>query len=139
MLRILVTVFSLFVLSEAVSQTCMTNSDCGVGQCCNNYHGPLIMSKRRDLSSLLTGQLIDPNNQVGHCENYQPEGAYCSSISTMNGHCGCDVTQGLSCQFHPAPTLQLVTAQLIKNPISIKRSMINPAYGSYKCTKLLLS
>ncbi|KAJ8319462.1 hypothetical protein KUTeg_004553 [Tegillarca granosa] len=117
----------------------MTNSDCGVGQCCNNYHGPLQVSRRRDLGSLLTGQLIQPEKQVGHCESYQSEGAHCSSIDVMNGHCGCDMSQGLSCQFHPPPTLQLFTIPELKLPTENKKRAINPIYGSYKCTKLLLS
>ncbi|KAJ8318138.1 hypothetical protein KUTeg_003229 [Tegillarca granosa] len=62
---------------------CVTDSDCNTGQCCNNYHGPMIVSKRV-------------------CENYKVMDDYCSPLEKMNGHCSCG--PGLSCQFVPAST-----------------------------------
>ncbi|KAJ8319461.1 hypothetical protein KUTeg_004552 [Tegillarca granosa] len=113
--------------NKAVKQECIDNSDCGPGQCCNNYHGPLVASRRkRDAGSLLATAILP---QKGVCENYQNEGDHCSSIDTMNGHCGCDVTKGLTCQFFPASTT-------VQTPTS-KRGMLPPWIGVNKCAPLL--
>ncbi|XP_061182264.1 uncharacterized protein LOC133190582 [Saccostrea echinata] len=114
-MRTLLLVLSfLGVLSITYAGRCFTDAECGTGECCFRHEGPMIMSKRQELASLIS-------SSHGVCERYQLEGEYCSVFDKLNGHCSCGA--GLKCAFVPDSTT-----------VQTKRSMIAPSVpGSYRC------
>lgn len=135
-----------FCLILQLATTCMTDAECGSGECCFRHEGPLIMSRRQLTASLLasnhgnvwnatafhhfvftvvvnTVTIFIPCTCVGVCEKYQLEGDHCSVFDKLNGHCSCGA--GLKCAFVPDST----------TPTTGKRSMVyHSVPGSYRCT-----
>ncbi|XP_048761459.1 uncharacterized protein LOC125670380 [Ostrea edulis] len=111
------------ILPSTFATKCFTDAECGAGECCFRHEGPLIVSRRRQLDSL-----IAPHHGV--CEKFQLEGERCSVFDKVNGHCSCD--RGLHCAYvadsSTVPTILLPH----------KRSVIVPPYpGAYRCTPIV--
>eukprot|EP00105_Crassostrea_gigas_P019887 XP_011438519.1 PREDICTED: uncharacterized protein LOC105336044 [Crassostrea gigas] len=117
-MKVLIAVLSFLgiIVGTALATTCMTDAECGSGECCFRHEGPLIMSRRQ-----LTASLFTSNHGV--CEKFQLEGDHCSVFDKLNGHCSCGA--GLKCAFVPDST----------TPTTGKRSMVyHSVPGSYRCT-----
>ncbi|XP_067670184.1 uncharacterized protein [Haliotis asinina] len=81
------------VLQLPKTKTCMTDGECGTGECCAKQIGGFIVS-RRDVYTT-----PDPATVQGTCKPYLKHGEWCGGVWKQNGFCGC--APSLTCHRYP--------------------------------------